>query len=119
MFCSSLFLVLNKVKKNSEDKKWNCNVTGPNLQGHLQLGRPLGVPAGLVCGSLDLYRHGEDRRVDRTRLTQQAVLKARMDLVQTHQSVHGMVRVSHPPVQHYRNKDTDIKPKDQNCLSKL
>lgn len=71
----------------------------PYLQGHLELGRSLGVPRGLVGGSLNVHRHGKDRRVDRARLGQQAVLKARVDLVQAHQSVHGVVWISHPPVQ--------------------
>lgn len=65
----------------------------------MELGGPLGVPGGLVGGSLNVHRHGEDWSVDRTGLGQQAVLEARVDLVQTHQSVHRVVWICHPPVQ--------------------
>lgn len=69
------------------------------LECYLELGASLGVPGGLVGGSLNLHRHGEDGSVHRTGLGQQAVLEARVDLVQTHQSIHGVVWISHPPVQ--------------------
>ena len=69
------------------------------LEGYLELGGSLGVPGGLVGGSLDVHRHGEDRSMHRAGLGQQAVLKARVDLIQTHQSVHGVVWIGHSPVQ--------------------
>ena len=70
-----------------------------NLEGYLQLGCSLGVPGGLVGGSLDVHRHGEDWSVYWARLRQQAVLKTRVDLIQTHQSIHGVVWIRHSPVQ--------------------
>lgn len=78
------------------------------LEGYLELGGSLGVPRGLVCGSLDFHRHGEDWSVHWAGLGQQAVLKARVDLVQTHQSIHGMVWIGHPPVQHLNRRDARV-----------
>lgn len=70
------------------------------LEGYLELGSSLGVPCGLVGCSLDFHRHGEDWSMYWAGLGEQAVLQAWVDLVQTHQSVHGVVWISHPPVRH-------------------
>lgn len=69
------------------------------LESYLELGGSLRVPGGLIGGSLDVHRHGEDRSVHWAGLGQQAVLEARVDLIQTHQSIHGVVWIHHPPVQ--------------------
>lgn len=71
-----------------------------HLERDLQLGSSLGVPRGLVGRSLDLHGHGEDGCVHGAGLGQQAILEPGLDLVQTHQSVHGVVGIRHPPVQH-------------------
>lgn len=76
-----------------------CVERAEYLEGHLELGRPLGVAGGLVGGPLDVHRHGEDRGVHWAGLREQAVLQARVDLVETHESVHGVVRIRHLPVQ--------------------
>lgn len=86
-----------------------CDATSHNpseyLQGYLELGGSLGVSGGLVGGSLNLHRHGEDWSVDWTGLGQQTVLKAWVNLVETHQSVHGVVWIRHSPVQDCRTRD--------------
>ncbi len=69
------------------------------LEGYLELGSSLRVPGGLVGGSLDVHGHGEDRSMHWAGLGQQAVLKTRVDLIQTHESVHGVIWIRHPPVQ--------------------
>lgn len=78
----------------------DMNSREEHLESHLELGRSFGVAGGLIGGSLDVYGHGEDRSVHRTGLGQEAVLEARVDLIQPHQGVHGVVRIRHPPVQH-------------------
>lgn len=86
-------------------KTFNCNssfavaLVFKYLEGHLELGGSFRVAGGLVGVSLDVHGHGEDWSVHRARLGQQAVLKARVDLIETHQSVHGMVGIHHPPIQ--------------------
>lgn len=86
------------LNKNLQFPSNSLNSVG-YLQGYLQLGGSLGVPGGLVGGSLDVHRHGEDGCVHRAGLGQQAVLEARVDLIQTHQGVHGVVWIRHPPIQ--------------------
>jgi len=82
------------------------------LEGHLELGGPLGVAGGPVAGPLNLHRHGEDRRVHRAGLGQQAVLEARVDLVEAHQGVHGVVGIRHPPVQDYGGRTGPSETRD-------
>jgi len=74
------------------------------LEGDLELCCSLGVPSGLIGGSLDLDRHGEDWSVDGARLGQQAVLQPRPDLVQAHQGVHWLVGVYGFTIQDYGKK---------------
>lgn len=71
------------------------------LESYLELGGSLWVPGGLIGVSLDVHGHGEDGSVHRARLGQQAVLEAWVDLIETHQSVHGMVGIHHPPIQNW------------------
>lgn len=63
------------------------------LHSYVQLGGFLGRARSFINGSVQIYRHGEDWSVNRARLGQQAVLQPRPDLVQPHQSVHGLVGV--------------------------
>lgn len=67
----------------------------------MELGGPLGVAGGLIGGSLDVHGHGEDWSVHGAGLGQQAVLEAWVYLIETHQCVHGMVGIHHPPIQNW------------------
>lgn len=64
-----------------------------HLYGYVQLGGALGGTGRLEGLAVHLHGHREDRDVDRAGLREQLVLETRLQLVEPHQSVHGLGRL--------------------------